>query len=182
MHFWIVNKESQLQFKATINTVGGFNTLRTLAFFLKYLVHHMKKRNVNMWFWWTAPQMGAAQLKWFALNVLTSLFCRWTKLVCPFAALCGSVQLLSNHNNWSHHLAGRNKGTSVCRWQERLREILLSSALHSNHCHAVILRNTGHYCVARFCVGYVWITYKYAFSDVYSAVHDVGVGVCMWGC
>lgn len=62
-------------------------------------------------------------------------------------ALSGSLQVLSNHNNWSHRLAGGNKGTSVCCWQERLREILLASALHSNHCHAVILRNTEHYCV-----------------------------------
>lgn len=91
-------------------------------------------------------------------------------------ALGGSFQVLSNHNNWSRRLAGGNKGTSVCRWQERLGEILLSSALHSNHCHAVILSNTGHYCAVYVCVGYVWITCKCAFSYVY------GWSMSVWVC
>lgn len=72
--------------------------------------------------------------------------------------LCGSVQVLSNRNNWSRRLAGRNKGTSVCRWQEQLRDVLLSSAFYWNHCHAVILRNTGHYCVVD--VWCMWVMSK----------------------
>lgn len=44
------------------------------------------------------------------------------------------------------------RGTSVCRRQERLRgnSAVLCSPF-KNHCHAVILRNTGHYCVVYGC-------------------------------
>lgn len=68
-------------------------------------------------------------------------------------ALSGSLQVLSNHNNnWSRRLARGDKGTSVCRWRERLKETLLSCALHLNHCHAVTLRNTEPYCVVYVCM------------------------------
>lgn len=87
------------------------------------------------------------------------LFCRWTKLVCPFVF---SLKLLSNHNNWSRRSSGANKGSSVCLWQERLRETLLSIQIIVMCWFSATEGTTVWYTTV--CCTCVWITCRPTFS------------------
>lgn len=101
-----------------------------------------------------SKEMELAKLDWLGLKCVGQFVLQVNKVSLSLCqALSGSLQVLSNHNNnWSRRLAGGDKGTSVCRWRERLKETLLSCALHLNHCHAVTLRNTEPYCVVYVCM------------------------------